>query len=39
MFHVGDNDYFKTVALWQVLSAETQKAFDAMWEDAKKHRQ
>lgn len=39
MFHVGDNDYFKTVALWQVLSEETQEAFEKMWEDAKKHRQ
>ena len=39
MFHVGDNDYFKTVALWRVLSEETQKAFDEMWEAAKKHRQ
>ncbi len=39
MFHVGDNDYFKTVALWKVLSEETQKAFDEMWETAKKHRQ
>jgi spermidine/putrescine transport system substrate-binding protein len=39
MFHVGDNDYFKTVALWRVLSEETQKAFEEMWEEAKKHRE
>ncbi len=39
MFHVGDNDYFKTLALWRVLSEETQKAFDEMWETAKKQRQ
>lgn len=39
MFHVGDQDYFKTVALWRVLSEETQKAFDEMWETAKKQRQ
>ncbi len=39
MFHVGDNDYFKTVALWQPLSRETQKAFKEMWEAAKKLRQ
>jgi len=39
MFHVGDNDYFKTVALWRVLSEETQQAFDDMWEAAKKHRE
>jgi len=39
MFHVGDNDYFKTVALWRVLSEETQKAFDEMWNEAKQHRE
>lgn len=39
MFHVGNNDYFKTVALWRVLSEETQKAFDEMWAEAKKHRE
>jgi len=38
LFHVGDNDYFRTVALWQVLSPETQKAFDEMWKAAKEHR-
>jgi spermidine/putrescine transport system substrate-binding protein len=39
MFHVGDNDYFKTVAIWRVMSEETEKAFGEMWEAAKKHRQ
>ena len=34
MFHVGDNEYFKTVALWRVLSPETEKAFNEMWETA-----
>jgi spermidine/putrescine-binding protein len=38
MFHVGDEAYFKTVALWRVLSEETEQAFDAMWEAAKQHR-
>lgn len=38
LFHVGDNEYFKTVAIWQVMSEETEKAFDQMWEEAKKHR-
>jgi putative spermidine/putrescine transport system substrate-binding protein len=38
MFHVGDNDYFKTVAIWRVMSEETEKAFTEMWEEAKKHR-
>ena len=34
MFHVGDNEYFKTVALWRVMSPETEKAFNEMWETA-----
>jgi len=38
MFHVGDNDYFKTVALWRVMSEETEKAFDEMWSKAKSKR-
>lgn len=38
MFHVGDNDYFKTVALWRVMTEETEQAFDAMWQEAKKNR-
>jgi len=38
MFHVGDNDYFKTVALWRVMTEETEQAFDAMWQEAKKGR-
>ena len=38
LFHVGDNEYFKTVAIWQVMSEKTEKAFDQMWEEAKKHR-
>jgi len=38
MFHVGDNDYFKTVAIWQVMSEETEKIFGEMWEEAKKTR-
>jgi spermidine/putrescine-binding protein len=38
MFHVGDDDYFKTVALWRVMSEETEKAFNDMWEEAKKTR-
>jgi spermidine/putrescine-binding protein len=39
MFHVGDEGYFKTVALWRVLSEETEQAFNDMWEEAKKHRE
>jgi len=35
MFHVGDNEYFKTVAIWQVMSEKTEKAFGEMWEEAK----
>lgn len=35
MFHVGDNEYFKTVAIWQVMSEKTEKAFDEMWKQAK----
>ncbi|NTU60617.1 MAG: extracellular solute-binding protein, partial [Deltaproteobacteria bacterium] len=38
LFHVGDNAYFKTVAIWQVLSEKTEKAFGEMWETAKKQR-
>lgn len=37
-FHVGDNDYFKTVAIWRVMSEKTEKAFGEMWEEAKKLR-
>ncbi len=36
LFHVGDNDYFKTVAIWQVMSEKTEQAFDEMWKAAKK---
>ena len=35
LFHVGDNEYFKTVAIWQVMSEKTEKAFGEMWEAAK----
>lgn len=35
MFHVGDNEYFKTVALWRVMNEKTEKAFDQMWKEAK----
>ncbi|HQO77549.1 MAG TPA: extracellular solute-binding protein [Thermodesulfobacteriota bacterium] len=38
LFHVGDNEYFKTVAIWQVLDEKTAKAFEEMWEEAKKQR-
>ena len=38
LFHVGDNDYFKTVAIWQVMSEKTEKVFGEMWEAAKKLR-
>ncbi len=38
LFHVGKNDYFKTVAIWQVMSEKTEKAFGEMWEEAKKQR-
>ncbi len=38
MFHVGDNDYFKTVALWRVMDEKTVKAFAEMWAEAKKLR-
>ena len=38
LFHVGNNDYFKTVAIWQVMSEKTEKAFGEMWEEAKKQR-
>jgi len=39
LFHVGDNEYFKTVAIWQVMSEKTEKAIGEMWEEAKKQRQ
>jgi hypothetical protein len=35
---VGNNDYFKTVAIWRVMSEKTEKAFGEMWEEAKKQR-
>ena len=35
LFHAGDNDYFKTVAIWQVMSEKTEKAYAEMWEAAK----
>jgi spermidine/putrescine-binding protein len=38
MFHVGDEAYFKSVALWRVLSEETEQAFNEMWETAKQQR-
>jgi spermidine/putrescine transport system substrate-binding protein len=38
LFNVGNNDYFKTVAIWQVMSEKTEKAFAEMWEEAKKQR-
>ena len=38
IFHVGDNDYFKTVALWQVMDEKTVKAFAEMWKEAKQQR-
>ena len=38
LFNVGNNDYFKTVAIWQVMSEETEKAFDEMWKEAKRER-
>ncbi len=38
MFHVGDNDYFKTVALWRVMDNKTVAAFAEMWEEAKQQR-
>ena len=34
-FHVGNNDYLKTVAIWRVMSEKTEKAFGEMWEEAK----
>jgi spermidine/putrescine transport system substrate-binding protein len=36
LFNVGNNNYFKTVAIWQVMSEKTEKAFAEMWEEAKK---
>jgi spermidine/putrescine transport system substrate-binding protein len=36
LFNVGNNKYFKTVAIWQVMSEKTEKAFAEMWEEAKK---
>jgi spermidine/putrescine-binding protein len=38
LFHVGDNEYFKTVAIWRVMSEKTEKAFGEMWEEAKQLR-
>ncbi len=38
VFHVGDNEYFKSVAIWRVMSEKTEKAFGEMWEEAKKLR-
>jgi spermidine/putrescine transport system substrate-binding protein len=38
LFNVGNNDYFKTVAIWQVMDEKTAKAFGDMWEAAKKLR-
>ncbi|MCD6534159.1 MAG: extracellular solute-binding protein [Deltaproteobacteria bacterium] len=38
MFHVGDNDYFKTVAQWRVMDNKTVAAFAEMWEIAKQQR-
>jgi spermidine/putrescine-binding protein len=38
LFNVGNNDYFKTVAIWQVMSEKTEKAFAEMWEFAKKQK-
>ncbi len=35
MFHVGDNDYFNTVAIWQVMSEKTEAAFEEMWKTAR----
>lgn len=35
LFNVGNNNYFKTVAIWQVMSEKTEKAFGEMWEEAK----
>ena len=35
MFHVGDNDYFDTVAIWQVMSEKTEAAFEEMWKTAR----
>ena len=39
LFHVGDNEYFKTVAIWRVMSEETEKAIEEMWEEAKSYRE
>lgn len=39
LFNVGNNNYFKTVAIWQVMSEKTEKAFGELWEDAKKLRE
>ena len=38
IFHVGNNDYFKTIALWQVMDKKTVKAFAEMWTEAKQQR-
>jgi hypothetical protein len=39
LFPVGDNDYFKTVAIWRVMSEKTEKAFGKIWQEAKKTRE
>ena len=36
--NVGDNDYFKTVALWRVMDNKTVTAFAEMWGIAKQQR-
>jgi hypothetical protein len=33
---VGDNDYFKTVAIWRVMSEKPEKAFGEKWQEAKR---
>ena len=38
MFHVGDNEYFKTQAIWRVMTPETEKAFGEIWEASLKLR-
>ncbi len=38
LFHVGNNEYFEQLAIWQVMDEETEKAFQQMWENAKKQR-
>ncbi len=38
IFHVGDNEYFNSVALWRVMDENTVKAFAEMWAQAKQQR-